>query len=73
LRQGTPSLKLRTKFRSRIEKLEKSRSDIAGENAKRDDAIAELKAEVLKLRDDNEKNKQTQDLPRKLTMYLTFL
>uniref|UniRef100_U9STM9 Uncharacterized protein n=1 Tax=Rhizophagus irregularis (strain DAOM 181602 / DAOM 197198 / MUCL 43194) TaxID=747089 RepID=U9STM9_RHIID len=67
LRQGTPSLKLRTKFRSRIEELEKSRSDIAGENAKRDDAIAELKAEVLKLRDDNEENKQTQDLPRKKT------
>ncbi|PKC17763.1 hypothetical protein RhiirA5_405448 [Rhizophagus irregularis] len=70
LRQGTPSLKLRTKFRSRIEELEKSRSDIAGENAKRDDAIAELKAEVLKLRDDNEENKQTQDLPRKLTIPL---
>ncbi|CAB4397898.1 unnamed protein product [Rhizophagus irregularis] len=47
LRQGTPSLKLRTKFRSRIEELEKSRSDIAGENAKRDDAIAELKAEEV--------------------------
>ncbi|CAB4404030.1 unnamed protein product [Rhizophagus irregularis] len=41
------NMKLRTKFRSRIEELEKSRSDIAGENAKRDGAIAELKAEEV--------------------------
>jgi len=66
LRQGTPSfedenMKLRTEFRSRIEELEKSRSGIAGENAKRD-AIAELKTKVLKLRTDNEVNKQTQDI-----------
>jgi hypothetical protein len=60
-------MKLRTEFRSRIEELEKSRSDIAGENARRDDTIAELKAEVLKLRDDNEENKQTQDIsPREV-------
>jgi hypothetical protein len=46
-------MKLRTEFRSRIEELEKSRS--------------ELKAEVLKLRDDNEENKQTQDIsPREV-------
>jgi hypothetical protein len=56
------NMKLRTEFRSKIEELEKSRSDIAGENARRDDAIAELKAEVLKLRDDNEENKPTQDI-----------
>ncbi|CAG8680973.1 27552_t:CDS:2 [Racocetra persica] len=56
------NMKLRTEFKSRIEELEKSRSDIAGENARRDDAIAELKAEVLKLRDDNEENKQAQDI-----------
>ena len=32
-------------------------TDVA-KNARRDDAIAELKAEVVKLRDDNEESKQ---------------
>ncbi|CAG8672525.1 23282_t:CDS:2, partial [Gigaspora margarita] len=39
------NMKLRTEFKNRIKELEKSRSDIAGENARHDDAIAELKAE----------------------------
>ena len=37
--------------------MEKNRTDTAIENARRDDAIAELKAEVVKLRDDNEEDK----------------
>ncbi|CAG8632641.1 1680_t:CDS:2, partial [Ambispora gerdemannii] len=50
-------------LRSRIEELEKDRSDVVAENGRRDDAIAELKAEVVKLRNDNEKIKQqTQDI-----------
>ena len=44
-------------LRSRIEELENGRTDTVAENARRDDAIAELKAEVVKLRDDNEEGK----------------
>jgi hypothetical protein len=42
--------------------LEKNRTDTATENVRRDVEIAELKAGVMKLRDNNEENKQqTQD------------
>ncbi|CAG8509827.1 1863_t:CDS:2 [Ambispora gerdemannii] len=56
-------MKLRAELKSRIEKLEKGRTDTVAENARRDNAIAELKAEVVKLRDNNEEGKQkTQDI-----------
>ncbi|RGB32827.1 hypothetical protein C1646_762411 [Rhizophagus diaphanus] len=41
-----------------IVELEKGRTDTVTENARRDVAFAELKAEVVKLRDDNEENEQ---------------
>jgi len=50
-------VKLKAELKSRIEELEKGRTDTVAENARRDDAIAELKAEVVKLKDDNEEGK----------------
>ncbi|CAB4409958.1 unnamed protein product [Rhizophagus irregularis] len=49
---------VRAEIKSRIEELEKGRTNTVAENVRRDDAISELKAEVVKLRDDNEENKQ---------------
>lgn len=62
-------------LRSRIEQLERGRTDIVAENARRDDAIVELKAEVVKLRDDNEESKHKPKMfhPKKLLMYLSPL
>jgi hypothetical protein len=41
-------------LRNRIEELEKGRMNTVADNVRRDDEIAELKAEVVKLRDGNE-------------------
>ncbi|CAG8722490.1 627_t:CDS:2 [Rhizophagus irregularis] len=49
---------VRAEIKSRIEELEKGRTNTVAENVRRDNAISELKAEVVKLRDDNEENKQ---------------
>lgn len=49
---------VRAEIKSRIEELEKGMTNTVAENVRRDDAISELKAEVVKLRDDNEENKQ---------------
>ena len=52
-----------SELESRIEELEKSRTDTVVENARHNNAIAELKAEVVKLRDNNKESKQqTQDI-----------
>ncbi|PKY57379.1 hypothetical protein RhiirA4_549631 [Rhizophagus irregularis] len=49
-------------LKARIEELEISKADSSAENVRRDDAIAELKTEVVKLKDNNEESKrQTQD------------
>ena len=45
-------------LKTRIKELEKNKADSLAENVRRDDAIAELKAEVVKLRDDNEGSNQ---------------
>ncbi|CAG8448408.1 1729_t:CDS:10 [Cetraspora pellucida] len=42
----------------RIEELEKNKVDSSAKNIRCDDAIVELKAEVVKLRDDNERSNQ---------------
>ncbi|GBC49026.2 kinase-like domain-containing protein [Rhizophagus irregularis DAOM 181602=DAOM 197198] len=43
---------------ARIEELEKNKEDSSAENVRRDVEIAEIKAEVVKLRDNNEESKQ---------------
>jgi hypothetical protein len=50
-----PSLRMKMRSSGRIqEELEKSRINTDAKNARRDVEIAELKAEVVKLRDNNE-------------------
>ncbi|CAB4419050.1 unnamed protein product [Rhizophagus irregularis] len=62
LRQAMEESKKRdaenAELKTRIEELEKNKADSSAENVRRDDAIAELKAEVVKLRDDNEGSNQ---------------
>src|SRR3954467_6519572 len=45
-------------LKTRIEELKKNKADFLAENIRRDNAIAELKAEVVKLRDNNKESKQ---------------
>ncbi|CAG8591181.1 1852_t:CDS:1, partial [Acaulospora colombiana] len=51
-------IKLGAELKSRIEELEKGRTDTVAENARCHNAISKLKAKVVKLRDDNVEGKQ---------------
>ena len=47
------------KFKARIKKLKKNKTDFLAKNIRRDNEIAELKAEQVKLRNSNKENKQS--------------
>ncbi|RIA93364.1 hypothetical protein C1645_735571 [Glomus cerebriforme] len=47
-----------TKLKARIKELEKNKKDFLAENVRHDVEIAEIKAEIVKLKDNNEENKQ---------------
>ncbi|CAG8493442.1 7585_t:CDS:1, partial [Acaulospora morrowiae] len=52
--EGTKREAENAKLRSRIEELERDRSDIVAENERSNDAVVEIKTEVVKIRNENE-------------------